>query len=142
MKELPPVIWRIGRTVIPGASIGTRKTVSPACFAAVGSVRVTATPTSATGAPEVHTLWPSSTQTPSRSTARVRTAARSEPASVSEKSWQAIRSVRNIAATKRPRCSGVPHCAMAGATSCWVTENISVRRGTSNASSSRRKARA
>ena len=99
MKEVPPVIWRIGRTVTPGASMGTRKTVSPACLAESGSVRVTATPRSATGAPEVHTLWPSSTQCPSRSTARVRTAARSEPASVSEKSWQAIRSVRSMART-------------------------------------------
>ena len=35
---------------------------------------------------------------PSR-TALVRTAARSEPASVSEKSWQAITSVRSIART-------------------------------------------
>ena len=99
MKELPPVICRIGRTVTPGSSIGTRKTVRPACLAAVGSVRVTATPRSATGAPEVHTLWPSSTQWSSRRTARVRTAARSEPASVSENSWQAIRSVRSMART-------------------------------------------
>ena len=37
------------------------------------------------------------------------------------------------------RCSAVPHCSTAGATSCWVTENISVRRGTSNASSCCRK---
>ncbi len=49
MNELPPVICRIGRTVTPGASIGTRNIVRPACLAADGSVRVTATPTSATG---------------------------------------------------------------------------------------------
>ena len=39
LNELPPVICRIGRTVTPGACIGTRKTVSPACLAADESVR-------------------------------------------------------------------------------------------------------
>lgn len=51
-----PVIWRMGRTVTPGASIRTRKTVMPACLGTPGSVRQTATPQVATRAPDVQTL--------------------------------------------------------------------------------------
>lgn len=110
----------------------------PACLRTSGSVRQTATPQVATRAPEVHTLWPSSTQfSPSR-TALVRTAARSEPASVSEKSWQASSSVRSMGRSQRRFCSSEPQIPIAGATSCWVTGKTSVRCGTSKAASSAR----
>lgn len=110
----------------------------PACLGTSGSVRQTATPHVATVAPEVHTLCPVSSQLSPSRTAFVRTPARSEPASVSENSWQASSSVRSMGRSQRAFCSSVPQMPIAGATSCRVTGKISVRCGTSKAASSAR----
>ena len=89
MNDAPPVIWRSGRTSIPGVDIGTTNIVRPRCLAASGSVRARHRPMSARWALEVQTFWPSRTQLSPSRVARVRTPARSEPASGSENSWQA-----------------------------------------------------
>ena len=79
-------------------------------------------------------MWPSSTQWSSRRgpPGCGRRRGRSRPRS---RRRAGRRSGRCAASPARsaPAARSVPHWAMAGATSCWVTENISVRRGTSNA---------
>ena len=65
----PPVIWRSGRTSMPGGAMSTRKNEMPLCFGASSTERVRARqmPQSATRPFEHHTFWPVSTQaSPSR----------------------------------------------------------------------------
>ncbi len=81
-----PVIWRNGRTSTPGACMSTRNVVRPWCLGTSGSVRHTASATSATCALDVHTFWPFTTHSSPSRTARVAAAARSEPAFGSLKS--------------------------------------------------------
>ena len=80
----------------------------PLCFGASGSVRTKVRITSASWAPEVHTFWPLTTKrSPSRS-ARVRSPARSEPASGSLMPRAAVISARRIGRAQRCFCSSVP----------------------------------
>ena len=92
-----PEIWRSGRIVTPGASIGTRNIVRPLCFGTSGSVRASSIPNAAKCAFVVHTFCPDSRQLPSScSVARDWIAARSEPAAGSEKSWHHTSSACSI----------------------------------------------
>ena len=70
-----------GRTSIPGVSIGTRNIVRPRCLGASGSVRVSRNTYWASWAIVVNIFCPSITQLSPSRTARVVTAATSEPAS-------------------------------------------------------------
>ena len=63
---------------------------------------------SASAARDVQTFCPVSRQPPSARTARVRSEARSDPASGSENSWHQEISPRKVGQTKRSRCSSVP----------------------------------
>src|SRR5688572_32533363 len=65
-------------------------------------------------APLVHTFWPVTTQPSPSLTARVLSAARSEPASGSEKPWHQISSADRIGARKRPFCSSLPWAITVG----------------------------
>ena len=69
----------IGRTVIPGASIGTRKKLMPSCFFTVLSVRANTKIQLASLASVVQVFWPFSTHSCPSSTADVARLARSEP---------------------------------------------------------------
>ena len=87
LKLPPPDIIRIGRTSMPGWSMGTRSMVMPRCRSASGSVRASRKIQLAVSASDVQIFCPSITHSSSSSRARVRSPARSEPASVSEKPW-------------------------------------------------------
>lgn len=76
-----PASVRSGRTVMPGASMGIASQVMPRCLGASGSVRTSSSHQSATSACEVQILAPLTTYASPSRTARVRSAARSEPAS-------------------------------------------------------------
>ena len=82
----PPVICSIGRTSTPSWSMGISRKDSPWWRDEPGSVRAMTKIQSESWAHEVQTFWPSTTHSPaaSSSTARVLTAARSEPAPGSE----------------------------------------------------------
>nr|WP_291411680.1 hypothetical protein [Actinophytocola sp.] len=95
-KLVPPVSCRIGRTSTPDCRMGTRNAVSPRCFGASGSVRTSARPRSANRPLEVQIFCPDSRHPSPSRTPRVRTDARSDPASGSDS---------NAHATSSPRCS-------------------------------------
>jgi hypothetical protein len=61
LNSVEPVIVRIGRTSMPGASIGRMSQVMPRCFGASGSVRTSSSPKSATCANDVQIFWPVTT---------------------------------------------------------------------------------
>ena len=62
-----PVISRIGRTSMPGRSIGITNAVMPACRSTVGSVRASSVPMSAHCASVLQIFWPVTSQpSPSR----------------------------------------------------------------------------
>ena len=65
-------------------------------------------------APEVQTFCPVTTQSSPSCTARVFSAARSEPASGSLKPWHQISSPERIGVRKRSFCSSVPHAISVG----------------------------
>ncbi len=77
---------------MPGASIGQMKYEMPSCFDASGSVRAMRMPKLANWASEVQIFWPLTTHSSPSRTARVDSAARSEPAAGSLKSWHQISS--------------------------------------------------
>ncbi len=84
LNSAVPVSCRIGRTVIPGWSIGTSRYDRPRARLEPGSVRASTKHQSATCASDVQIFWPVITHwLPSR-LARVATLARSEPAPGSE----------------------------------------------------------
>ena len=88
LNSASPEICRSPRTVTPGASIGTMNIVSPLCLGTSASVRASSSPKEANWALVVHTFCPLRRQLPSSCwRARDCTAARSEPAAGSEKSW-------------------------------------------------------
>jgi len=70
-------------------------------------VRARQIPQSATCAEDVHTFWPCSRHPPSTRTARVESAARSDPAPGSLNSWHQTISPRSVGGTKRSRCWSV-----------------------------------
>jgi hypothetical protein len=77
---MPPTVW-IGVTEKPGASVGTRIIEMPLCLGASGSVRAASQIHSASCAALVNTLFPLITYCSPSRTARVRSDARSVPAS-------------------------------------------------------------
>ena len=114
-----PVISRSGRMSMPGLSIATRKYVRPLCLGALASVRARQIAQSASRASDVHTFWPVSSQPPPPSpapapSALVRSAARSEPASGSLKSWHQVISPRSVGPANRSAWAGVPWPRIAG----------------------------
>ena len=110
-----PVIWRSGRTSIPGSDMSTRKKLRPAWRGTFGSVRARRMAQCPRWAIVVHTFWPeTSHRSPSR-TARVDSDARSEPAPGSLKSWHQISSVVKAGRRNRSSCVGVPWAATVGA---------------------------
>ncbi len=82
----------------------------PWCLGSAGSVRATRMPQRALCALEVQTFWPSTTHSPvlSSRTARVASAARSDPAPGSLKSWHQTSSPTHRGRRKRCFCSSVP----------------------------------
>ena len=84
------------------------------CLAASPSVRATSMHHFEYWAPLVQTFWPVTTQSSPSLTARVLSAARSEPASGSEKPWHQISSADRIGLRKRSFCSSVPHTISVG----------------------------
>ena len=65
LNSASPDSLRSGRTVTPGASIGTMNIVRPLCFGTSGSVRASSIPNDAKCAFVVHTFWPVSRHVPS-----------------------------------------------------------------------------
>ncbi len=111
LKWCSPVISSIGLIVTPAASVGTMNWLKPAwrCGGSSGPVRASTTIWCATCAPLVHTLVPVSSQPPSVATARVWTAARSEPAPCSLIPIAEYSSPRRSGAgadAAAPRCRG------------------------------------
>ena len=87
----------------------------PLCFGASGSVRTYSWHQSARCPSEVQIFWPLTTKwSPSR-TARVRSDARSEPASGSDMPWHQMSSARIIRGSSVRFCASVPYCMIAGA---------------------------
>ena len=84
------------------------------CFGASVSVRATSMHHFEYCAPLVQTFWPVTLQPSPSRTARVLSAARSEPASGSEKPWHQISSADRIGPRKRSFCSSVPHAISVG----------------------------
>ena len=70
LNDAPPLIWRIGRTSMPGRSIGMTNAVMPRCFGTSTSVRAISSPHSENWAPELHTFWPLTTHSSPSRTAR------------------------------------------------------------------------
>ena len=92
LNSASPVSWRSGRTSTPGWCMSMMKYVRPRCLGASGSVRVSSRPQRATWACVVHTFCPSTTHSSPSRTARVLSAARSEPAPGSLNIWHQISS--------------------------------------------------
>ena len=79
-----PEMRVIGRVDTPGVAMSNRTKLMPVCLLAVGSVRTRQKIQSALSAYEVQTFWPLTTKWSPRSSARVCSEARSEPAFGSE----------------------------------------------------------
>ena len=86
----------------------------PACFFTSGSVRTSVKIQSPYWPSVVHVFWPLTTQSSPSRTAVVRSEARSEPASGSEKPCDHQMSRLAVAGRKRSFCSCVPKWAMTG----------------------------
>ena len=115
LTSKPPSMSSIGRRVTPGESIGKTSIEMPRCFfSAVGSVRQRQKIQSACWPSVVHVFWPLTTQSSPSRTAVVRSEARSEPASGSEKPWHHQMSRFAVLARKRSFCSWLPKAAMTG----------------------------
>ena len=142
LNDVPPLICLICLISTPGASIGTRKAVSPLCLTTSGSVRVISSPHCENWAPELQVFCPLTIHSsPSRS-ARHDRLARSEPAPGSENSWQHRISAASSGPTKRSFCSGVPNRSTVGEMRPVVTLNVSWRAGMTYSASRRAKAAA
>ena len=99
----------------PGESIGKTSIEMPRCFfSAVGSVRHRQKIQSAYWPSVVQVFWPLTTQSSPSRTAVVRSEARSEPASGSEKPWHHQMSRFAVFGRKRSFCSSLPKAAMTG----------------------------
>ncbi len=114
-KDCPPVMVVSGRASIPAVVRSTRKHVIPRCFLADGSVRTYSWHQSAKWPIEFQVFCPLTTKWSPSSTAWVRSAARSEPASGSDMPCDQISSPRSIGVRNRAFCSAVPKCMIAGA---------------------------
>src|SRR5829696_2488116 len=87
LNEACPAALTIGRTTTPGWSIGTRSSERPLCLGTSESVRARTKIQFAHAPADVQIFCPLTTHCPRSSAALVRTDARSEPASGSEKPW-------------------------------------------------------
>ena len=87
----------------------------PWCLGTSGSVRVTRIAQRASCAMDVQTFWPLTTQSSPSRTARVASAARSEPAPGSQNSWHQTSSPVHSGRSQRCFCSSVPNPRMVGA---------------------------
>ena len=97
----------MGRTSTPGVDMSIRKYEIPFRFGASGSVRASSRHQSACRAPLAQSFWPLTTKLSPVRRAVVRSEARSDPASGSEKPWTQI-SPSRIAGRCRRRCFSVP----------------------------------
>ena len=113
-----PVIWRSGRTSMPGWSIGHKEIREAVVRRSTRDRCGTRTKhQSARCASVVHTFWPVITHSSPSSTARVWMFARSEPAFGSEKPWHHSSSTDWIFGRNRRFCSSVPNWISVGANS-------------------------
>ena len=87
LNRAVPVISLIGRTSMPGVSMGQTKYEMPRCFGVSGSVRAMRMPNLENCAPDVQTFWPLTMNSSPSRTALVVRDARSLPAPGSLKSW-------------------------------------------------------
>ncbi len=110
-----PSIERMGRTVIPGVSMGTTNMVMPS-WRCPSPTRAARTHHWAMPAYDVQIFWPSMRQPSPSGTARVRRAARSLPASGSLKPWHQMTSPAAMAGRWRRFCSSLPCAMIAGPT--------------------------
>ncbi len=103
---------------MPGASIGTRNTVSPCCLRPSLDVRASTKHHCAMSAYDVQIFWPDSSQPlPSGSGSALDLRdARSDPASGSLKPWHQMTSPRAMGGRCPSFCSGVPCRMIAGPT--------------------------
>ena len=84
LKPDCPAMFTSGLMVMPGASMGTTKVLSPLCFGVSGSVRAAIQPQLERWAPVVQIFCPLMTKSSPSWTALVWSEARSEPAPGSE----------------------------------------------------------
>ena len=146
MKLAPPVIWRSGRTVTPGARMSIRKAVRLRCRGSL-VVRQIISPTSARWAPDVQTFCPLTRQPAAplplpRHPDRLgpdRGQVRARPGSLN--SWQAICCPLNSRGSQYCFCCSVPCRTMVGATMPRLTVSAESP-GTRYCRVSRSKARA
>ncbi len=108
LNQASPLISRKGRISIPGEPISTKKQVMPSWAGLSGEVRARQIPQSAVWAIEVQTFCPVRRHPSPSRTARIRSEARSEPASGSENSWHHMISCRIDGPIHRSCCSAVP----------------------------------
>ena len=94
-----PVIWVMGRNSTPGERMSTISIEMPRCVGTVSSVRASTPHQRANWPQDTHVFCPLRTKWSSRSTALVRSDARSDPASGSENPWHQISSAERIAGT-------------------------------------------
>ena len=111
-----PVIWRSGRTSMPGWCIGTSRYESPWWLvdSGIGAAHDEA-PVGAVRERRPHLLARRSTHSSPSRTARVWMLARSEPAFGSEKPWHHSSSTAWIFGRNRRFCSSVPNWISVGA---------------------------
>ena len=103
-----PVICVIGRMSTPADCMSTISIEMPLCLGPSVSVRASTPHQRAYWPQETQVLEPLSTKWSSSSVARVRSDARSEPASGSLKPWHQISSAERIEGMYRRRCSSLP----------------------------------
>ncbi len=113
-KWLSPSMVFMGRTSTPGWCMSRISQVIPLCLGASGSVRTSSSQKSATWARVLQIFWPVTTYSSPSRTARVRSDARSDPASGSEKPWHQTLSPRRIRGRWWRRCSSVPSAIRVG----------------------------
>ena len=100
---------------MPGSFMSTIRQEMPLCFGASGSVRTYSWHQSARCPSEVQIFWPLTTKSSPSRTARVRSAARSDPASGSDIPWHQMSSARIMRGSSVSFWSSVPYCMIAGA---------------------------
>ena len=126
---LQPPMVRIGRTVSPGLSRGTRNRLMPAyLLGALGSVRAATMMVSASCAPLVKIFSPFRIHSPPASSARRRSAAASDPASGSVSAQAPVSSPRAMRGRKWRFCSSLPK-----AITDWPTNTTDMRQRDSGA---------
>ena len=95
-KACSPTMPRMSCTSNPGVPVGVSRIEIPRCFSASGSVRTRRKQNSAEFAYDVQIFCPLTTYSSPSRTAAVLSAARSDPASGSEKPWHQMTSPAEI----------------------------------------------